>query len=66
MSNYPCIQNLVIIDKLLPQVAGFTSLKFEKSAAAAAAAAAIEQFRHRDLDPHTKQGKLNEFQKKNK
>ena len=46
------------------QFAAFSSLISEKSAAAAAAAAATKIFWHRDLSPHTKWGKVNEFQKK--
>ena len=48
------------------QFLGFSSRIYEKIAAAAAAAAATKIFWHLDLDldPHTKWGKVTEFQKK--
>ena len=46
------------------QFLGFSSRIYEKIAATAAAAAATKIFWHLDLDPHTKWGKVTEFQKK--
>ena len=67
MSNNPCVQNLVIINQSFPKLFNLLSIPapYLKKVLQLQHQLQHQQiFWHHDLDPHTKWGKVNEFQKK--
>ena len=67
MSNYPCVPSLVIINELFPELFNLLplpALYLEKVLQLQQQQQQQKNFWYHNLDPHTKWGKVNEFQKK--